>query len=181
MRHPFIILADSPGALTDVCGISLLERLLRTLQRLDLTKAVVLSAFPDAIAAHLANPSPHRSKVAIELRRRAPGALTMEQLAAAWPNDAERAIVIRGDSVFDSRLLQWLDDQNSSTGLVDSGPPASLESLVAASAETTRGRSCGAVLLSPQWGNSRDGMFDAVVCEAIDNREIDVLDIADRD
>jgi len=43
VRHEVIILADSPGALVEVCGISLLERLLRTLQRLEVTKVVVLS------------------------------------------------------------------------------------------------------------------------------------------
>ena len=73
MRHECIILADGPGALAELCGISLLERLLRTLQRLGLTKAIILSATPELIAQHLANPSPHRAKVAVDLRPRAGG------------------------------------------------------------------------------------------------------------
>jgi len=33
VHHPVIIVADAPEALTEFCGISLVERLLRTLQR----------------------------------------------------------------------------------------------------------------------------------------------------
>ncbi len=75
MRHECIILADGPDALAELCGISLLERLLRQLQRLGLTKAIVLSAAPDLLAQHLANPSPNRAKVAVDIRGRTTGPL----------------------------------------------------------------------------------------------------------
>ncbi len=104
MRHECIILAESPGALVEVCGISLLERLLRQLQRLGLTKAMILSATPDLIAQHLARPSPNRAKVALDIRQRAP---------ENWPNGTDRVLVVAGDRVLDSRLLQLLDEQNS--------------------------------------------------------------------
>ena len=113
MRHECIILADSPEALVELCGISLLERLLRQLQRLGLTKAIVLSATPDLLAQHLANPSPHRAKVAVDIRRRTTGPINVQQIAEAWPNDAEHVLIIPGDTVFDSRLLQLLDEQDS--------------------------------------------------------------------
>ena len=148
VRHECIILAESPGALTELCGISLLERLLRTLQRLGLTKAIVLTATPDLFAQHLANPSPHRAKVAIDLRRPPGGSVAAKQIAEVWPNDAELVLVIRGDSVFDPRLLQLLDDQNSTAALVDSAPPPNLQPLVASARSTTRGSPlwCGAVV-----------------------------------
>jgi hypothetical protein len=73
VRHEFIILADSPGALVEVCGISLLERNLRTLQRLGVTKVVVLSATPDVIGSHLAGWSRHRATVEVDLRARTIG------------------------------------------------------------------------------------------------------------
>jgi bifunctional N-acetylglucosamine-1-phosphate-uridyltransferase/glucosamine-1-phosphate-acetyltransferase GlmU-like protein len=98
VRHECIILAEDPGALAELCGISLLERLLRTLQRLGLTKAIVLTATPEFVGQHLANPSPHRAKVAIDLRRRPSGPVAAKQIAEVWPNDAELVLVIRSDS-----------------------------------------------------------------------------------
>ena len=181
MRHPVIIVADAPGALTELCGISLLERLLRTLQRLDLTRATVLSTTPQLLAPRLANPSPHRAKVAIDLRRRAPGSLDAKQIAEAWPNDAEAVAVIRGESVFDARLLQLLDDQIGTVVLVDSAPPASLQLLVASNSDTTCGRLCDAALLSKDWVKSHDGPLELAFLEEIETDDIEVVDIAGRD
>src|SRR4051794_18456952 len=73
VRHECIIFADAPGALAELAGISLLERLLRQLQRLGQTKAIVLSDTPTELTQNLANPSSNRSKVAVEIRSRATG------------------------------------------------------------------------------------------------------------
>jgi phosphatidylglycerophosphate synthase len=182
VRHPVIILADSPGALTELCGISLLERLLRTLQRLGLRKTIVLSATPDLLAPHLADPSRHRAMVSIDLRRRTGGRLDPKQIAEVWPNDADAVMVILGDSVFDSRLLQLLDDQSSRTTiLVDSAPPAALQSLVASSPNATCGRFCGAALLSEDWVKSHDGPMEQALLEEVEAGEVEVVDIAGRD
>jgi len=181
VRHSVIILAESPGALTELCGISLLERLLRTLQRLDLTKAIVLSTTPELLAPHLADPSRHRARVAIDLRRRSPGPLDVKQITEVWPNDADVALVIRGDSVFESRLFQLLDDQGGTAVLVDSTPPASLQLLVASTPNTVRGRLCGAALLWQDWVKSHDGPLEPALLQEIEAGEIDVVDIAGRD
>ena len=178
MRHECIILAESPVALVELCGISLLERLLRTLQRLGLTKAIVLSATPDLLAQHLANPSPHRAKVAVDLRSQASGPVAVKQIAEVWPNDAERILVIPGDSVFDCRLLQLLDDQNSTAALVDSAPPAALHALVASAPTTNHGRLCRAALLSKDWASTRVAPLDEALRRDIEAGRIDALDVA---
>src|SRR2546422_10471608 len=49
-----IILADSSDALIELCGISILERLLRTLQRCEIKRAIVLSSTKDVIAREVA-------------------------------------------------------------------------------------------------------------------------------
>jgi phosphatidylglycerophosphate synthase len=181
VRHEFIILADGPGALTELGGISLLERLLRSLQRLGLRKAIVLSATPDLVERHLANPSPHRAKVAVDLGSRPVGSLDGKQIAEAWPNDAAQVVFIRGDSVFDSRLLQLVDDQNRTAALVDSAPPPNLRALVASSTKTSCGRLCGAALLSLEWLKAHDGFFDRALREALEGGEIEAVDIAGHD
>ncbi len=181
VRHECIILADGPEALVELCGISLLERLLRQLQRLGLTKAILLSATPELLAQHLANPSPHRAKVAVDLRRRAGGPAAANQIMDAWPNESEQVLVLRGDSVFDSRLLQLLDDQNTNAVLVDSAPPPNLEALVARARETKSGRLCGGALLSHDWLKSHPGPLEEALGEAIEAGQIEAIDIASRD
>jgi phosphatidylglycerophosphate synthase len=180
VRHELIILADSPGALVEVCGISLLERHLRTVQRLDVTKVVVLSAMPDLIRSHLAGRSRQRAKVAIDLRPLAISSPIPLQIANALPNDAQ-VVVMRGDCLFDSRLLRLLDDQNAPAALVDSRPPPSLETLVSAAGWTKRGRLCGAALLSREWLQSSREAFDGALEQGINAGEIDALDIVGRD
>ena len=181
MRHECIILAENPGALAELCGISLLERLLRTLQRLGLTKAIVLTATPEFVGQHLANPSPHRAKVAIDLRRHPSGPVAAKQIAEVWPNDAELVLVIRGDSVFDPRLLQLLDDQNSTAALVDSAPPPNLQPLLASARNTIGGRVCGVALLSHEWTKSQSGLFEEGLRDEIEAGRIEAIDIAARD
>jgi len=181
VRHDCIILAAAPDALAELGGISLLERLLRTLQRLGLTKAIVLTGTPDLITHHLANPSPHRAKVAIDLRRHPSGPVATKQIAGNWPNDAERVLIIRGDSVFDPRLLQLLDDQNSIAALVDSAPPPSLRPLLASTRNTISGRVCGVVLVSYEWTKSHTGLFEEGLRDEVEAGRIKAIDIADRD
>ena len=166
---------------SELCGISLLERLLRTLQRLGLTKAIILSATPELIAQHLASRSPHRAKVAVDIRPRAGAPDATDQIADALPNRSEHILVLRGNSVFDSRLLQLLDDQNADAALVDSAPPPNLETLVASARETKRGRLCGGALLSRDWLKSHPGPLEEVLRRAIEEGEIEAIDIASRD
>ena len=180
MRHECIVLADGPDALAELCGIFLLERLLRQLQRLGLKKAIILSATPDHLAQRLANRSPHRAKVAVDIHSRAAGPVTMRQIADAWPNEAEHVLIIRGDTVFDSRLLQLLDEQNSTTALVDSSPPAKLEALVAGAPTTSRGRLCGGALLSLDWTERHGGGFAEALRDEIEASRSNALDIASR-
>lgn len=177
MHHECIILADEPGALVELCGISLLERLLRTLQRCAVRRALILSATPDVLAQRLANPSPHRAKVALKIHRRANGPVSGKQISAAWPNDAQQILVIPGDSVFDPRLLKLLDEQNPTVALVDSAPPENLLPLLASAAQTNRGRICGAMLLSRDWVQGHAGLLEPVMREEIEAGLVETLDV----
>jgi 1L-myo-inositol 1-phosphate cytidylyltransferase / CDP-L-myo-inositol myo-inositolphosphotransferase len=180
VRHQCIILADNPGAFVELCGISALERLLRTLQRLGLTNAILLSATPELIAQRLQDASPHRAKVALEIRPRGTGPVTVADVLDAWPNDEEFILLLRGDRVFDSRLLQLLDEHDSTAALVDSALPADLEPLVASAQNTSCGYFCGAARLSQQWAKSHAGVLDETLCREIENGRVGTLDIASR-
>src|SRR2546423_11520986 len=62
-----IIIADAPETLTELCGVSLLERLLRILQRLGFRHAIVVSSTPEIVGAELANHSWARENIIAHL------------------------------------------------------------------------------------------------------------------
>src|SRR5438874_989397 len=55
-----VLIANAPEALIELCGVNLLERLLRILQRLGFRRAVVFSTTPDIVGAELARRSSTR-------------------------------------------------------------------------------------------------------------------------
>src|SRR5437763_16240430 len=62
-----ILIADAPDGLTELCGVNLLERLLRILQRLGFRKAIVFSTTPGIVGAELAKRSWPREQITADL------------------------------------------------------------------------------------------------------------------
>ncbi len=118
-RPQLLILADAPDALRMFFGISLLERLLRVVQRLGFREAIILSNSPDEVAAHLAKPSWARAEVALSFRPRKAGALRVSEVATG----ADRILVVSAGFYYDARLLKAMAEQSATTLLVDSAPP----------------------------------------------------------
>ena len=169
-RPQLVILADAPDALRVLFGISLLERLLRTIQRLGFRDALIVSKTPDEIAAHLAKPSWARAEVALSFRRRETGAPLVQDVATG----AERIFVVSAGFYYDARLLRALAEQETTTLLVDSSPPQ--ESLPLWSREGVDFR--GAALLARDWFAGRQptaALMDQLSSDAA-TRRINVCD-----
>src|SRR5512133_3094308 len=158
-----IILADSPGTPIELCGISTLERLLRTLQRCGIERAMVLSSTPDPIAKELARPSWPREQLNLTLRTRPAGPVRLEQIVDVWLRNSDAIpllLVIPGGSVFDPRLLRAIVSQNAPTVLVDSGAGARVQALIGSTPDTDRGKLCGPALLEYDWASAQNGLFE---------------------
>jgi phosphatidylglycerophosphate synthase len=182
MVNECVILADSPGALTEVCGISTLERLLRTLQRCGIQRATVLSSTPDQIAKELARPSWARAQLRLTLRMRQAGPVRLEQIVDVWPRNAPPAsllLVIPADSVFDPRLLRALVSKDTPAVLVDSGVRRpNLQTLIASVPDTPRGKLCGPALLDYEWASGRPGVLEQVLYDGLADRSLPALDVS---
>jgi 1L-myo-inositol 1-phosphate cytidylyltransferase / CDP-L-myo-inositol myo-inositolphosphotransferase len=178
MVHPCIILADSPGALVELCGISVLERLLRTLQRCGFKRATVFSNAPDVIGQHLARPSGPRAEILVTVCPGATRSVSAKEIVDVWPKGTEFLPVLRGDTVFDERLLRLLTRQKVSAALVDSDVPSRLKMLVSSALDTIRGKLCGAVLLTREWLLQQDGALEQAVCRSLEQNSIIALDVA---
>src|SRR5881392_873340 len=81
-----ILIADDPEALFELCGVNLLERLLRILQRLGFRRALVLSTTPEIIGAEVAKHSWAREKVIVHVVSGATGPLTPQVVLEQGPS-----------------------------------------------------------------------------------------------
>src|SRR5438309_7596898 len=178
MPDECVILADAPDALVELCGISTLERLLRTLQRCGITRAVIFSSTPAEIAEHLAQPSWARSDLNVSIRERSSGPATMQQIVDCWPESAEQVFLLRGDVVFDIRLLRALLAQSSPVTLIDSAVPKELTALVASAPNANRGKLCGAALLPRKWALLRNDSVESALIEGLEQQMVEALDVA---
>ncbi len=158
MDSACLILADSPGALIELCGVTVLERLLRTLQRCGYTRAIILSSMPEVVAL------PPRDGLTINIHRRPAGQVTLEQIVEAWPDPSQNLLTVAGDRVFDDRLLRALTAAQDSVVLVDS--------CVASHVEI-----CAAAVLSYSWATTHAGPLEGAIAQAVQERAIALLDV----
>src|SRR6266480_3827684 len=111
-RPPLLIVADSPEALTELCGVSALERIRRVALHLGFREAMVLSNSVKAIAEHVAKQSWHRADVSLTFRERRDAKVTVGDIvdclaAMQVPFDGWVLIVFAG-FYCDGRLLRSL-------------------------------------------------------------------------
>ena len=166
-----ILIADAPEAVIELCGVNLLERLLRILQRLGFRRAIVFSTTPEIVEAELAKRSWAREQVIIDLVPCAIGPLTAQLFLEQSPS--ERFLIVSANIYCDARLLAALCAKDSSAALVDSNPPEFVQSL-------TR-NPCGPAFVTRDFllGFSSTAPFFEELKNKIDNREIDIVDAAE--
>lgn len=122
-RPAVFVFADAPGALVELCGISVVERLLRVLQRLGYIRATVFANSPE-VARHLSSHSWARSALTLEVRERADGnELTIAEFNNCLGTSA-RALIVRGDFYLDARLLRAISARAMASVLMDSKRPS---------------------------------------------------------
>ena len=159
-RSPLLIVADSPEALTDLCGISLLERMRRVALHLGFREAMILSNSVKAVATHLANESWHREDVSFTFRERTGARVTVGDILDCLPalrvaSDGRILIVFAG-FYCDERLLRSLAAAQPNSALIDSDPPSVIAPLLEDSETQSAGQLLCAALLSSEWLSRRN-------------------------
>src|SRR5213083_281674 len=168
-----ILIADAPDALIELCGVNLLERLLRILQRLGFRSAIVFSTTPEIIGAELGKDSWARQQIVVDLVPRVNEPLTAQLLVEQIPSD--RFLIIPGNIYCDARLLAALCAKQSPAALVDSDPPEFARSLIR--------NPCGPALVTRDFlfGLSPSAALFEKLKNKVDNHEMDVVDAAEED
>ena len=123
-----ILVADAPDALTELCGVNLVERLLRILQRLGFRRAIVFSSTPEIIGAELAKRSWAREQITAQLVPTAAKPITAHWILEQ--GQTARFLIVPANDYCDARLLAALAARNSPTVLVDSNPPQFVQHLI---------------------------------------------------
>ncbi len=168
-----ILIADGPEALIELCGVTLLERLLRILQRLGFRRAIVFSTTPEIIGAELARRSWPREQITADLISSATEPLTAARLLEQSP--ADRFLIVPANIYCDARLLAALCARDSSAALVDSDPPEFARHLIR--------NPCGPALITRDFlfGLSPTTPFLNELTRISDHAKIDTLDAAKED
>jgi phosphatidylglycerophosphate synthase len=168
-----ILIADAPGALMELCGVHLLERLLRILQRLGFRRAIVFSTTPEIVGTELAKHSWAREQITVHLVSGAIGPLTPQLVLEQSPS--ERFLIVPANIYCDARLLAALCVKDSSAALVDLNPPEFALSLIR--------NPCGPALVTREFLftlSPAAPLFEELK-HTIDIRKIDIVDAAAED
>ena len=168
-----ILIADAPEALTELCGVNLLERLLRILQRLGFRRAIVFSTTPEIVGAELAKRSWPREQITADLVSSAIKPLTAELFLEQSP--ADRFLIVPGNIYCDGRLLAALCAKDSPAALVDSNPPEFARRLIR--------NPCGPALITRDFlfALPPTAPFFNELTRRIDHGKIDSVDAAKED
>jgi phosphatidylglycerophosphate synthase len=158
--------------LIELCGVNLLERLLRILQRLGFRSAIVFSTTPEIIGAELAKRSWARQQIIVHLASDRIGPLTSQLVLDQ--SGSERFLIVPANIYCDARLLAALCAKQFPAALVDSDPPEFAQSLIR--------NPCGPALVTRDFlfALSPAPFFEELK-KKIDNREIGIVDAAEED
>ena len=158
-RPPLLIVADSPEALTDLCGISLLERMRRIALQLGFREAVILSNSVKAVTTHVANESWRRADISLIFREHTGAKVTvgdiLDCLAALRVASDGRILIVFAGFYCDERLVGSLADAQTNSILIDSDPPLIISPLLENS-DGHASRPLCAALLSSEWLSRRN-------------------------
>jgi phosphatidylglycerophosphate synthase len=171
------ILAEAPAALVELCGVSMLERLLRTLQRVGVREVAIVSSTAEALEEELAKPARFRSEITWTMQRRPAGPVKIEEIRGA-ASEGELLVVVPGDVVWDDRLLTLLLMRHEAAVLVDSAPPPVFKPFVSPMPATPHGTITGAAVLDPAWVSHETGLLYEVLFRELGSGRLPVLDIA---
>ncbi|MGI8482219.1 MAG: CDP-alcohol phosphatidyltransferase family protein [Chthoniobacterales bacterium] len=122
-RPQLLVLANAPAALFMLCGISLVERLLRNAQRLGFRYATVLTNTVEAVTAHLSVPSWARADISLRVEPTNGEALLVREVREQFAASHNHALIVSAGFYCDVRLLRAMIEQKTTTLLVDSAPP----------------------------------------------------------
>jgi hypothetical protein len=176
------VLAEDPKTFSILCGISLLERLLRVLERIGLREVTILCS--DSTRQRVTENSWARAKLCLKFERQTNRPVNLADISLSLNTLAsgtgDRALVLGADYYFDRRLLNEMAGAKTSTVLVDSNPPVNYLSLYEDLKPRKVGRFCNAALLDQEWLSRQDPdspLFDAVFVNA-EAGHISLLDAA---
>ena len=150
-----LLVADSPDALTNLGGISLLERSRRMVRQLGFREATILSNSVKSIAAQVAKASWHGADVSLKFLERTGTQVTvgdiLDCLAAIRVSSDRLILIVFAGFYCDGRLLRSLAQTQTNSALIDSDPPSIIAPLLENSDANSSGRLLCATVLSREW------------------------------
>lgn len=148
---PLLILARLPGALVDLGGISLLERLRRIARQLGYREATILSNSIESIAVQTANPSWGGADLSLKLHEWIGAQVIIGDVLDCLSVQETRALLLCAHFYYDGRLVRALAESQTDSVLVDSDLPPNIAPFWENSDVHSFGQGPAAALLSHKW------------------------------
>ncbi|HYY14451.1 MAG TPA: CDP-alcohol phosphatidyltransferase family protein [Chthoniobacterales bacterium] len=178
-----VIVVEGPDALTELCGVSLLERMRRSARQIGFGEATVLSNCVEVVRKHLGRQSWRRTDLSLEYRQVQSAAVTVKDVLTCRSHITyrpdTRVLIWFANFCCDPRLLRDLVKAARDTALLDLDPPQMVAPLWQNAAAS---RVCAAVV-SPEWLSTSDSAADlhATLDLAASNGRLALLDAAQQD
>src|SRR6266446_682643 len=121
--------------------------------------------------------SPDHRNSRNKVRGRESGPLSLKEIVDLSAGAGDLFMVVKGDMIFDDRLLRLLATQTTATALIDSAPPESLQQLIAVP-QIDGGWFCGAAVLNKKWAAAQDSLVEESIRKGLAEGAITVVDVA---
>lgn len=146
-----VIVADDAAAGVRLCGISMIERLLRDLQRAGMRKATIIGARTEAAVSALKHDSWARCDVCLtDLEPTKSNCLVEDVIHCVGPAAGD-ILLVRAGAYYDPRLLRAAAGSRSPTITIDSDPPSKLRDLLAGTSRIDDGIMVDLALIDRSW------------------------------
>ena len=144
--------------------------MLRILQRLGVSQVTIVSASPDAVRAHLAQPSWARSGIAVKI-------IDSPNQVADVGSPSSMVMLLDAGVYLEPRIIDVLLRSETTTLVVDSAPPP-----IGNAQPTADGYFAGAAAVEKRWLKSCDPTrsLHEQLAESADNQQISRIDVADQ-
>src|ERR1700730_4648412 len=100
---PLLIIADAPDALTELGGISLLERMRRTARQLGFREATILSNSIESVRQHMAKQSWRKEDVSLKFQRHEAPRIAVADILEGLPVNEGRFLILFANFYCDVR------------------------------------------------------------------------------
>ncbi|HEC13926.1 MAG TPA: CDP-alcohol phosphatidyltransferase family protein, partial [Acidiferrobacteraceae bacterium] len=183
-----LIIANDPRFLEEICGLTIIDRLLRSLHCSGIKQAIIITSTPGPYHRVVKRRAWPRKQLKISIVE-----LSHPEQMKTWvsileqhctdvsnTNGSDPVLIVPHPGIYDTRLIRNLAQGTSPTALVDSQPPDYLNVLPDPQYLSAQGILCGPVCVDRAWLTLQTGSFLSFIQSGLFNEQVKALDVSEQ-